>query len=418
MSSIVVGVTVIAQFSIALMIFSSTTLAETYQWLQYGSAGLEARVITDETSCPVARVDDAQAAMGVRAAPGGQYPITVCSLLVPTDAKSVVIRAFPVALPVSEPNRIAVIGDTGCRLKGPYVQACNIPSQWPFRLIAEVIAQMQPDLVIHVGDYLYRETPCPSETIGCGGSPTGDTWPAWRADFFAPADTLLKVSPWVFVRGNHEECHRGGQGWSRFLEPYAFDGEKGCNGIGKPLIVSLRDLTLAVMDVSSAREDKVDRLQAQTYREQYKFLAESTSGPTWILQHRPIWSVGGVFGGKLVGDNKTLAAAAAGVIPDNAMLMLSGHHHLFQVLNYEPDLPAQVVSGTGGDFLNFGSSSHPNGWIINGVKVKSGLNIMGTFGFLVLEKQNDGWQLTNYDKLGGSQNSCLLKGRSATCPAG
>jgi Calcineurin-like phosphoesterase len=400
------------------MIFSSTASAEIYHWLQYGPAGLEARVITDAASCPVARVDESQAAMGVRAAPGGQYPITVCALQVPADAKSVLIRAVPVALPVSEPNRIAVIGDTGCRMKGPFVQACNVPAQWPFRLIAEVIAQMQPDLVIHVGDYHYRETPCPSETVGCGGSPAGDTWYAWRADFFAPADTLLKVSPWVFVRGNHEECHRGGQGWSRFLEPYAFDDEKACNGVGKPFVVPLRGLTLAVMDVSSAREERVDRLQAQTYREQYKSLAETTSGPTWILQHRPIWSVGGAFGGKLVGDNKTLAAAAAGVIPDNAMLMLSGHHHLFQVLNYESDLPVQVVSGHGGDFLNIGYSSDPKGWTINRVKVKSGLNIIGAFGFLMLEKRNDGWQLTNYDKFGGSQNSCFLKTRSATCPAG
>jgi hypothetical protein len=68
--------------------------------------------------------------------------------------------------------------------------------------------------------------------------------------------------------------------------------------------------------------------------------------------------------------------------------------------------------------LNFGHSSDPKGWTINGVKVKSGLNIVGAFGFLMLEKQNGGWQLTNYDKSGGPQNSCFLKARSATCPAG
>jgi hypothetical protein len=109
--------------------------------------------------------------MSVRAAPGGQFPILVCSLDIPADAQSVTISEVPVPVPVAvgQVNRVAVIGDTGCRLKGFYVQACNDPEQWPFRLIADVVAQMKPDLVIHVGDYHYRETPCPAGNQGCAG---------------------------------------------------------------------------------------------------------------------------------------------------------------------------------------------------------------------------------------------------------
>jgi calcineurin-like phosphoesterase family protein len=416
MSSIAASVLVAVLSCVATVSSSSTASAEIYHWVQYGPSGLEARVITDQPACPAARIDEAQKTMAIRAAPGGQFPVTVCTLRIPADARSAAVADVPVALPVSEPRRIAVIGDTGCRLKRQYVQACNDPQQWPFRLIAEVIAHMKPDLVVHVGDYHYRETPCPAGNAGCAGSPFGDTWAVWRADFFAPADTLLKGVPWVFVRGNHEECSRGGQGWSRALEPYVFDAEKGCNGDGKPFAVRLPGLTLAVMDVASAQEEKVDDAQAQTYREQYRSLAEITSGPTWLLQHRPIWSPGGVVAGKLVGDNRTLAEAATGVIPEHVALMLSGHHHLFQVLSYQSNLPPQIISGHGGDYLNQGPSADPAGWIVNGVTVKGGLNITGTFGFLVLETQGDGWQLTNYDKLGTALKACFLKGRAAACP--
>ncbi len=399
---------------IALVATASAASAETYHWLQYAPDGLEARAVTDQAACPAAEVDGVGKAMTIRAAPGTQYPVTMCALPIAADARSATIAGVPLALPRAELKRIAVIGDTGCRLKGQAVQACNDPQQWPFRLIADVVAQQKPDLVIHVGDYHYRETPCPAGEAGCAGSPYGDNWPVWRADFFAPADTLLKVSPWVFVRGNHEDCERGGQGWSRALEPYAFDVAKGCNGIGKPFIVRLRGLSLAVIDVATAREERVDEAQAQLYREQYRSLAEATAGPTWILQHRPIWSPGGTFSGKLIGDSKTLAVAASGAIPDSVTLILSGHHHLFQVLNYQ-NLPVQIVSGNSGDILNPGTVTDPAGWTVNGVTVQSGMHMPGSFGFSMFEKQNDGWQVTNYTRLGIPRASCLVKDRTAAC---
>jgi hypothetical protein len=415
MSRILTAMRVAILFFVALNTFSSVASAETFHWLQYGPDGLEVRAIVDQPACPKATVDGVQKTMTIRAVPGEQYPITVCALSVPAAAQAAAIADVPLTLPGQEPRRIAVIGDTGCRLKGSAVQACNDPQQWPFRLIAEVVAQLKPDLVIHVGDYHYRETPCPAGEAGCAGSPYGDNWPVWRADFLAPADTLLKVAPWVFVRGNHEECDRGGRGWSRALDPYAFDSATGCSGVGNPLVVRLRGLTLAVLDVSSAREERLDDVQAHAFREQYRSLAATTVGPTWILQHRPIWSPGGTFAGKLVGDNKTLAAAAIDMIPEHVTLILSGHHHLFQVLNYRSNLPVQIVSGNSGDYLNGGSSIDPAGWLINGVKVKSGLHMPGSFGFSIFEKQNGGWQLTNYSRLGVARTSCLIKDRTAAC---
>ena len=53
----------------------------------------------------------------------------------------------------------------------------------------------KPDLVIHVGDYHYRENACPKDIAGCRDSPWGYGWDAWDADFFVPARPLLAAAP-------------------------------------------------------------------------------------------------------------------------------------------------------------------------------------------------------------------------------
>lgn len=389
--------------------------AETYQWVQYVPGGVEARAVTTEAVCPKAMIDGADAPMAVHSAPGENYPVTGCKVLVPAGAKVLSVDGVPLALPKAEPKRILVIGDTGCRMKGKKAQACNDPVKWPFRLIAEVAAHQKPDLVLHVGDYHYRETACPEGFAGCEGSPFGDTWAVWRADFFSPAESLLKVAPWVVTRGNHEECKRGGKGWSRTLEPAPFDAAKGCNGMAEPYTVALPGVTLAVLDVSTAEEGKVDETAAAKFKSQFLSLADK--GPTWVTLHRPIWSSEETDeGGKAVGDNKTLAAAAFGNIPKNVNALLSGHHHSFMAFNYDADLPVQLISGHGGDYLDKGTAADPSGFMINNVLIKSGINVAKAFGFAMLEKQDGGdWAYLNYDAYGKLLTRCTLAGRKVTC---
>ena len=110
----------------------------------------------------------------------------------PPAARAASVQGKPLALPHNDPARIVVIGDTGCRIKAGKVQDCNDPEKWPFQRVASGAAQSKPDLVIHVGDYLYREEPCPpNQQASCGGTAAGDTWAAWQADFFEPARDLL-----------------------------------------------------------------------------------------------------------------------------------------------------------------------------------------------------------------------------------
>jgi hypothetical protein len=127
-------------------------------------------------------------------------------------------------------RRIVLVGDTGCRLKKAEDawQACNDPEAWTFAEVARAAAAAHPDLVLHVGDYHYRENACPEGHAGCTGSPWAYGWDAWDADFFSPAAPLLAAAPWVMVRGNHEECARAGQGWWLLLDPHPLSGNTGC----------------------------------------------------------------------------------------------------------------------------------------------------------------------------------------------
>jgi phosphodiesterase/alkaline phosphatase D-like protein len=82
-------------------------------------------------------------------------------MILPSGITSAVVDGLPLPLPKTYPQRLVVVGDTGCRLKDEEAfQACHDAQAWPFESIARSAARWRPDLVIHLGDYLYRESPC------------------------------------------------------------------------------------------------------------------------------------------------------------------------------------------------------------------------------------------------------------------
>ena len=408
----------------ALLASDMAHAADLFHWVQYSPKGLEARAVTDAESCPNFVADDVSIPMQLRSGPGENYPVRVCAAEIPAAAKKASINKVPLPLPVAHPNRILVIGDTGCRLKGKVTQPCNDAALWPFRLGADIGAELKPDLVVHVGDFHYRESACPDGNEGCAGSPFGDSWAVWRADFFSPAELLLKSTPWVLVRGNHEECDRGGKGWARALDPYAWDassGAAGCLGPAQPFAVKLPGLSIVVMDVSTADDAKANPQQVAFYRQQFESVRTlAPEGPVWLAFHRPIWTADGTEEAeKSGGDNKTLAAAAMGAVPANVQAILSGHQHKFEVDAYVEDLPIQIVSGHGGDNLEQKPPENPTGLVINGVTIKNGYAKPRTFGFAMLERPangpDDNWTITDYDTHGHPLGKCTLSGRAVDC---
>jgi hypothetical protein len=324
---------------------------DAYQWTQFTADGLEARAITQQTACPRATVDGRDTPMVARATPSESFPVLLCALPIPRTAAEAAIEGRPVAMPPKRIDKILLIGDTGCRLKALVLQGCNSMKSWPFRLVADLASEASPDLVLHLGDLIYRERECPASNKSCAGSPFGDNWETWKADFFNPGDALLRAAPWAFVRGNHEDCERAGKGWSRLLSAFPFSDAAPCLTQEPPYSLDLGAVTLAILDVTRAEDRAIDANLAPLFREHFSALAK-TPGPLMIAMHKPIYASVRIKDGATEGDNKTLVEAARGGLPNNVQAIFSGHLHTFQALSYVGDFPSQIVAGVGGDVLD------------------------------------------------------------------
>jgi hypothetical protein len=302
-------------------------------------------------------------------------------------------------------------------MKDGAFQRCNDPEGWPFARVAALAAAEKPDLVIHVGDYYYRESACPPGDSGCAGSPHGDTWASWKAELFDPARALLANAPWVFARGNHEDCKRGGPGWFRLLD--GSSAAKACPAESDSFAVELDGVRLLVAD-SSDTEDLVpsdDRVAAFKAR-LAPLRSAPPGGPIWIVTHRPIWNPQRL--GDLVADglvNATERRAVTSVDLSRVALIVSGHVHNFATLAFGAARPPQLVVGTGGDTLDFEDTPPPTAGVAQVDGMRASIFTMGRFGFFVFDRHGQDWVGRFHDLNDRVVAICLLHDRSLKCNA-
>jgi Calcineurin-like phosphoesterase len=397
------------------------------------------RVITSAATCPSAEADGQPLQLTVRQAASLAFPVTTCQATPRANAQHVTVAGVTLLTEPARLQRIIVIGDTGCRLKGPLVQDCNNVSRWPFPLVAAHAAAKDPDLVIHVGDYYYRESPCPAGAAGCAGSPHGDAWGAWAADIFDPAAPLLTAAPWIFVRGNHEQCGRGADGWFRILDAAPVPQSCKVNITALPFTVRLDGLTLNVMDSADTDDVTAPADLVAVWTKQLEQLGSATeTGHGWILTHRPIWGLDP----KVVtspGKKETTGAIPAGVPPllrgfnavdypsnrteqvasDNRALagtdmILSGHVHLFTALDFGPARPVQLVVGNGGDNPNVAvAGPEVRTETVDGMSAN--IFQLQRYGYFMMDRTKDGWIGTVFSVDDRILATCTLHERNVSC---
>ena len=426
-----------------------------------------ARVVLDdsEKDCPNlvgTDGDGADLAMSARDNPDPKnFPLRVCEAVYPTG-RAMRVKGTEVDLPavVSDVTRITVFGDTGCRAKKDKkkgkrrtkdqgaVPECG-QDLWPFPDLAKAAAadSARPDLILHMGDYNYRGTPGKIEIKGLedrvrvydagdnapdgvcrlqgpyyGQNSTGsrnpDRWGDWQADFFDPAEPLMRSVPWVFARGNHELCGRAGPGWFYLLDPGSRllgdgAGQMVCPSaesehplvFSKPYRLDLGRLVLMVLD-SAAGCDSGNLNQAdfdqQFARMQALMDAAPEAANAWMQSHRPLWGVVKTGkGGSCDGDtnseydciNATLQSAYhAHPLARPVDLVISGHLHRFQATAFNAPAgehrPGQLVIGNGGVGLAKNRPDSPYGLDIDGMAaVGFGLS---QFGYMRMELSSEG----------------------------
>ena len=435
-------------------------------WVVLGPEGQAwARAVMEAgAACPALRVDGQSGAMSLRAAastplqrpsttdPDAGKPavfgMTVCEAPLPVGVARVELGGHALPVPSAAPQRILVLGDTGCRIKGRDVQACNDDSAWPFARIAAAAASLAPDLVIHLGDYHYRETPCPANNISCAGSPWGYGWDAWKADFFAPAAPLLAAAPWVFVRGNHEECHRAGQGWFRLLAPEPWRAERSCDDsrfddaadFSAPYSVPLGGgLELQVFDSALAGNTPLDPgkprealILAQYARQLADLFGPNAATPSsgvpsrrWFASHHPAFGLVPDYlhpGGLPQRGNPALQQALLTglghtTFPTGIDLALHGHVHQFQAIRFATPHAATLIAGHGGDGLDHDVPRRlPAGFgPTEGLEIAE-ITHSAHFGFLLLERRGvERWRVLAYRIDGSLLTECALQGSVLEC---
>jgi len=357
--------------------------------------------------------------MAVRAQASAEFP-QVCALALPAGAASVEVDGRPVPLPAPA-RRIVILGDTGCRIQSLKVQACNDLRAWPFAEVARLAAARKPDLVIHVGDYYYRESPCPLELKACAGSPSGDRWDTWQAEFFAPAAPLLAAAPWVFARGNHETCDRGGRGWFLLLD--AGPRPDACPAYAIPFAVRTGDLNLYVVDSGPSPDRGHSRADVAAMSAQLDRLGPALDlGHGWIITHRPVWGLApiarlGPSAPFAVALNFTEQDAVRGRTLGGVQMVVSGHVHHFQALDFGPRRPAQLVVGTGGDIGEKADLArvYTENRMIDGLSAD--VFSFSRYGYYLMEKDGEDWAGTFHDAGDRVRARCRLHERRLICKA-
>ena len=414
-------------------------------WVEIGANNQAiARVVMPyNTACPSITIDGTTSPMNLRVGPGtlpirptstdttlaaamtsgnskpSVFTTTTCELNIPAGAMHATV-AGSINLPLPKPvvNRVVILGDTGCRISiGNVYQACGDPTVWPFSVIASAAAAMQPDLVLHVGDYQYRDNPCPPGNSACSGTPWGYGSDTWAADVFAPAAPLFAAAPWVIVRGNHETCNRAGQGWYRYLDPNPYDatGVKTCNdpandnsgNYNDPWAVSFGDTQIVTFDSSNVQKTAYNPAAFQPYTAELA-TAAGLATPSFLN----IWAVHHPVLGYSAANPPTLgspglqsvmnAAYPGNYYPPNVGIAVHGHVHDFQALNFSSNHPATFVAGNGGDNLDSAlpATFNPNADLPAPSTVINAFAYSQEFGFMVMDRVgavgSKNWKFTSY----------------------
>lgn len=391
------------------------------------------------------------------------FDVQSCELKPVTTPGRIVLAGRSLPVPRQDYRRIAVVGDTGCRIKVPAtakgdpIQDCADPGAWPWSRIAQAAAGKAPDLVIHVGDYHYREycdDPERCRPLKAAGTVIDYGSRGWQADFFDPATSLLQAAPWVFARGNHENCDRAGEGWQRFLAPGPY---RACpneayktksrsvpgNNLTEPgyRIDLDAETSLFVADSAGSEDYRLARDAAADTEVLEATLAGVKRLPAgrrvWLVSHKPLWY--DLLAATL--QPNAWQTAARHTLTEQVELTIAGHEHGFQTLNFASEAdpgyaggrPAQLIVGGGGTQLESADPAspfyegrtgpgsreraRPDSRLYEGAPASSGI-VLNRFSFLLLEKADGGWRGTVFGPDGAAITRCRLPAGSKNfdCP--
>ena len=299
------------------------------------------------------------------------------------------LKKFP---NLSNPQTILIMGDTGCRIKeskkGSDYQDCNNPASWPFQKIVDQSIKENPDLIIHLGDYHYREKcslgkPCQkmSPVIGYG-------WLPWELDFFKPMQKLLEKTPIVIARGNHEDCNRAYEGYKKLLANSPWD--KDCLDYETAQLLTFSNFAIINFDSSAISENPFEndeKIWIKRFDELNEKITQLKIQNVWIITHKPFYGIIPFKTSFLPGNISLRAAFEKSPLKNKVSMIFSGHIHTSMVVKSKT-ANTQIVLGNSGTQLDTikGDISQS---IVSLFSYESAKLTSNGFGYAVLKKTDD-----------------------------
>jgi hypothetical protein len=237
---------------------------------------------------------------------------------------------------------------------------------------------------------------------GCAGSPWGDNLASWRADWFEPAAPALPVAPWLLVRGNHENCDRGGDGWFRYLAAGPMPAE--CQQFSPSWTADIDGRSFLYLDTSATADVTTKPEIDAAFQKVLDEAADITTPGIWLVTHKPI--AGGVLdlsGKEQVVTNATLQSLTGGDLPPGIAVMLSGHIHLAQALTFDRAAakPIAFIVGNSGTLLDDGVNAVYTGAELGDANLNTGI-VGAEFGWTAIELAQSRATVTAY-RLDGAE---------------
>ena len=338
-------------------------------------------------------IDMTQRRPGATAAPAFST-VLACSAPLPTGLTEATIAGLtiPASLP-PQVDQVAIFADSGCRVDDKRIQDCNDPDAWPLGKIAEQIAAAKPDVILDPGDYYYREMACPTEAAAkCSpgpapteGMPFDENDKGWLYEAINPMSPMFPVAPIAFLRGNHEDCGRAGNGFFLYFDPRPGNEatcapERTPDGleVAQPQTTPTWAFDLAVPTNRTLRVAMVDNAygtdkeltdwvarQRVSYQQAAALTTPQPGRESWVMTHRPIFSL--ISDVNLPKDDPLAETwssdgqmvASYGLLGNYSMI-LSSHNHYAQAVQI-PGQPGSLVMGNGGALLD---PTDPKGYFI------------------------------------------------------
>ena len=401
-------------------------------WIQYYNDYYLLRVLADDCEDIKIISDSKKFELSLRSDKDNDLTKQLCEVKIPKDIINLSIDEQNINLPGQSIKRIAIIGDTGCRNTHFIRTNCNDKDAWPLETIAKSIDRKKPDLIIHLGDYVYTQTYCILGGANCSNK--NDIFSKWRKEFLDPANLILKQYPWIFIRGNHDKCSRFGYYWTKLFGYNQWNNK--CNAVEDIFNVTLNNLRLNLIIADTANISDRILKNLDFYKKYISNIRDNTRNgmSNLLFMHHP------VFEGSSI--NNMLFRANIEQYFESIDAFFGGHVHTIAVTNFYNLIPHQFVLGGGGANLKSFKDQNMRKIILpkSITKIRNDIykydidlnykNLLGTvrdikakfieyknFGFAILENINDSWVINIYNKYGEYIMDCKANGdwRSMLC---